>query len=462
MSHKPANLHPFDAWVLGLALAGQIVGNHALNVSLPNRQLAIRLTNASVEERKQIWDDHLDTLDPEEADAWIEAVAAVNPNESAPAEDDSWGQPFAFKLPPVEPFPVDVYPVLVRRLIEQGAIAVGCPPDFFAMPVLVVAGAAIGRSMSLLLKDDYFASGSIYAISIGLAGDGKSPALGKVVKPLDRIDQGYLDEWRTEMTEYEERLGEFETASRSTRFSRSATRQAMKGAGRRKRSDADDFDSQDDSSDGTQDEQSSSSEALDLGPVKPEKPTLQRNVVRDTTTEALDVIMSENPRGLILVQDEASSLVTSMNQSRGGKGSDRQWYLSTWSGQSRTVDRKQNQDRIPIRVLDPFLCLVGGMVPANLGMLGDGQGLYDGFLDRFLFGFPAPCPRVDGGTRASHRRSPRAGNRSSSGFALCPWSSARLTLSRTSSGLLWRRSNSGGNSLTPITPSSRVPTLPNL
>ncbi len=38
---------------------------------------------------------------------WIEAVAAVNPDGPAP-EDDGWGQPLAFKLPPVEPFPLDV------------------------------------------------------------------------------------------------------------------------------------------------------------------------------------------------------------------------------------------------------------------------------------------------------------------------------------------------------------------
>src|SRR5262249_6974577 len=85
---------------------------------------------------------------------------------------------------------------------------------------------------------------------------------------------------------------------------------------------------------------------------------------------------------------------TAMNQYRGGRGSDRQFFLTTWSGQAHVVDRKGTQDDGPIRVPHPFLGIVGGMVPDMIGELCDGKGRHDGFLDRFLFAYPDPVPKT--------------------------------------------------------------------
>ena len=62
---------------------------------------------------------------------------------------------------PVEPFPVDVFPARVADFVRAASESIGCPADFVALPVLVVAGAAIGRSAALRLKPDYFASAPI-------------------------------------------------------------------------------------------------------------------------------------------------------------------------------------------------------------------------------------------------------------------------------------------------------------
>jgi hypothetical protein len=379
----------FDAWVLAKALAGHTLNGEVSKVTEANRPIAERLATAPIEERKSVWDAHLATLEDERADELSVAVARSDPNDLPPATDDDWDEPFAFRLPPVEPFPLDVYPVQVGFLIEQGAVAVGCSPDFLAMPVLAVASAAIGRSAALKLKDGYVASASVYIVNISVAGDGKSPALKAVVKPLEHIDQCYDAEFRKEMIEYEKRLAEYEAENRFDRSSRGTSKNS---ASRRQRGSHGKQEDLDDSSDSSNDKPSGSSVVVELGLSKPERPTLRRTVVRDITIEALDAVLAENPRGVIQVVDEASSLVTSMNQYRGGKGSDRQSYLSIWSSEPRTLDRKSNQDRVPIRISHPFLSIVGGLVPANVGMLGEGRN--DGFLDRFLFAYPDPVPKA--------------------------------------------------------------------
>jgi hypothetical protein len=122
-------------------------------------------------------------------------------------------------------------------------------------------------------------------------------------------------------------------------------------------------------------------------PEEPEAPTMSRSVASDTIVEALVSILEDNPRGLLLHKDELTGWVRSMDQYKGGKGSDRQHWLSFWSGDEVVVDRKSRQGE-PIIVAKPFVSLFGGVQPAMLGELGGGAE--DGLMDRFLFCYPAP------------------------------------------------------------------------
>ncbi len=354
-----------DAWFFAKAIAGHTLVVEDRLISASNRSLARRMAETPAEGREQLWDEHLSTLAEPEAEAWTEAVAAVNPSDPPP-EDETWGQPLAFKLPPVEPFPLEIYPAPVAQLVRHGARSIGCPPDFLAMAVLPVAGAAIGRSASLLLKNRYFASASIYAACVGLPGDGKSPAVSVVASPMRQIDAANFAQWQEDKLTFEADKEAYEAAAKSAKWARKYAEP---------------------------DEEGGEPEPPDL-PPKPSPPVMERCLVGDITVEAMDAIMEQNPRGLLQVLDEASSLMTSMNQYRGGKGSDRQWYMSTWSGEPRTVDRKGNADNVPIRVPHPLLGIVGGIVPDMVGSFCDERGRHDGFIDRFLFAYPDPVPKT--------------------------------------------------------------------
>jgi putative DNA primase/helicase len=60
----------------------------------------------------------------------------------------------------------------------------------------------------------------------------------------------------------------------------------------------------------------------------PDTPDMARTLVGDTTVEALADIMDKNPRGVLINRDELAGWVRGLDQYKGGKGNDRQFYLS--------------------------------------------------------------------------------------------------------------------------------------
>ena len=93
----------------------------------------------------------------------------------------------------------------------------------------------------------------------------------------------------------------------------------------------------------------------------------------------------DNPRGLLLAKDELTGWVAAMNQYRGGRGTDRQRFLSIWSGSPIEVDRKSSGED-SLLIPHPFVSVVGGLPPSQVCKLNQGkddQG--DGFIERILF-----------------------------------------------------------------------------
>jgi hypothetical protein len=70
-----------------------------------------------------------------------------------------------------------------------------------------------------------------------------------------------------------------------------------------------------------------------------------------------------------------------MDQYRGGKGADRQQYLSLWSGQAIKADRKTGES---VYARHPVACVVGGIQPDLAGDLHDAAQRRDGFVERIL------------------------------------------------------------------------------
>jgi hypothetical protein len=129
------------------------------------------------------------------------------------------------------------------------------------------------------------------------------------------------------------------------------------------------------------------------------KPIPDRIVTSDITVESLGVLLHENPRGLTMIRPELSALFAGMNQYKaGGKGNDRQFFLSLWDGEVLAVDRKSFRDGMPLYIMDPFVALVGSIQPDLLTSMRERTGQNavadDGLLDRFLLSYPADLPVI--------------------------------------------------------------------
>ena len=127
--------------------------------------------------------------------------------------------------------------------------------------------------------------------------------------------------------------------------------------------------------------QRDATKAFETGAV----PALSHTWIQDATTEAVGGILKDQPRGVFLIQDELVSWVLGNDQYRGGKGSDRQKWLSMWSSMPTKIDRVGGGSKPIDR---PFLCALGGVQPDKLSAFVDAKGAQDGFVDRILFAWP--------------------------------------------------------------------------
>src|SRR5581483_10249267 len=103
-------------------------------------------------------------------------------------------------------------------------------------------------------------------------------------------------------------------------------------------------------------------------------------------------VLKDNPKGVLLHRDELVGWVRSMDQYKGGKGGDRQFYLSAWSREPIHHLRKGEYDDGPVHVAAPFLGVLGGMPTDQLHQLISRETEGDGFLDRMLFVHPDEVP----------------------------------------------------------------------
>jgi hypothetical protein len=229
---------------------------------------------------------------------------------------------------PVTPFPIEVLPPVVQRYVAEAAASLPCPPEFVAVPLLVCAGAAIGRSVSIQLKLAYQEHPVLFAAIIGEPGAKKSPALSFARKPLDVLQEEAMERFRQERRG----LSEEERAAQE----------------------------------------------LDLQP--------DHLYTTDPTMEAV-AKMAATSQGLVLCKDELVAWTRACDMYRAGKGTDRQSWLSLWTSSPLKVDRKGADS---LHVPYPRVSVVGAIQPDMVGALADESRRQEGFMERILWAWPQP------------------------------------------------------------------------
>lgn len=121
-------------------------------------------------------------------------------------------------------------------------------------------------------------------------------------------------------------------------------------------------------------------------------------------------ILRDNPRGLLLARDELSGWLSSFDRYAGAKGrssADAAHWLSMYSGESLTVDRRTGDERT-IHVPSAYLSICGGIQPGTLQRAIGSEHRENGLLARFLLA--QPPSRVQRWTESSIDQRLRAAN----------------------------------------------------
>jgi len=160
------------------------------------------------------------------------------------------------------PFPVHCLPRIVAEFVEAHSVALSKDPVFVALPALVVLAGAIGRSRRFEIdQTGWVTQAVLWGLLVSPPTSGKSVGLNKAADPLSDLDDEWQAQNKERELEYQKELAEWE-----------------------KKENKD-------------------------GEPKPQPPKKRRLVVQDFTLECIVPILEDNPAGLILVEDEFSTIM---------------------------------------------------------------------------------------------------------------------------------------------------------
>ncbi|MBN9520298.1 DUF3987 domain-containing protein, partial [bacterium] len=286
---------------------------------------------------------------------------------AAPAGPKTGGARPAAPLPPYAPFPTHLLPPAVRDYVAATAAAMNCDPAYSALPVLAALGAAIGASHAASPKKRWKEPPYIWAVAIGRSGATKSPPYRDVEDLAEDVNDRLDREYRLAAAAYDADLEAWQAAKR---------------------------------------------EARDGGPApgpRPEPPVRRAFLKGDVTIEALVGALRDNPRGLLIGQDELAAWIGSFVKYAGKAGATDlpRWLQLHHAGTVNYTRKTGDPDTRVVRVRGVGLSVTGTIQPGILARVLTDEFRASGFLARLLVAMPAWRKRmwteaeVDEPTRAA-------------------------------------------------------------
>lgn len=232
-------------------------------------------------------------------------------------------------------FPVEVFPPLFQELINECSKSLNFPNDYTGTAIISAVSTAIGKSAKMKVKAGWYEFAAFYIAIIGNAGANKSHPLDLAFKPFEDIDRGMINIFKEELKHY----------------------QAYQALNKKDKKDE----------------------------PEPPVPILVKTVLHNFTPEILCQRLTDNERGCTVVSEELATFLDGMNNY--SKGDQSSVYLSFWSNKPTSIDRVSKP--VPLWLPQPFLNIIGSLQPRVLPKLFPSGKTDNGFLQRFLFAFPA-------------------------------------------------------------------------
>lgn len=277
---------------------------------------------------------------------------------------EEWNAPTQLPegLPPVASLEADMLPEPLRDWLLDIAERMQIPVDFSAAAVIVVLGSLIGRRLGIYPKkcDDWLVVPNGWGMIVGRPGIMKSPAIGEVMKPLNRLAAA-----STKM--HNSALERYNLLIMAAKAEKDVLQENLKKAAKQGKDGLDNL--------------LANSSKIET----PSPPTERRFKTEDCTIEKIGELLNQNHNGLLVHRDELSGWLRSLEKD--GREGDRAFFLESWNGIGNfTVDRIT---RGTLHIPALCLSLLGGIQPgllesyvyqATRGGAGD-----DGLLQRFQF-----------------------------------------------------------------------------
>ena len=253
---------------------------------------------------------------------------------SAGQEPPPWPAPRALSgaLAPVGPFEPELLPESLRALVVDVAERLQVPLDYPAAAVLVMLAGALGRR-ALIHPQRYdhhwTVIPNLWGAIVGRSGVMKSAVLRAVLRPLRRRQALALTVYECEREAYQCQLQKEAAQKRMRRVSRAVATQE---------------------------------EGACWEPQPPPSPVCTRYVINEATIEKLQVILKENPQGVLYLRDELSGWWAQLEQR--GRQPERAFVLETWDGDGDFTFDRVGRGTVYARHL--CLSVFGGLQPARL------------------------------------------------------------------------------------------------
>ncbi len=266
-------------------------------------------------------------------------------------------KPIEAALPPVAKFEAEMLPSVLSAYVLDVAERQQSPADFVAVSALCGLASLAGNRVRMRPKTmgDWEIAPNLWGALIGRPSSMKTPTQAAALAPVYELQDDMRRAWERDC-----RNDELDAtiAALSAKDAKKKAAKALQGGDRE-----------------------AAREYLTAQSDKEDETPCPRLIVADSTFEKLGELLSENPRGLLLVRDELPGLLARLERTE--FQSERAFYLEAYNGLSPYVF-----DRIgrgTIHVPHSTLSLVGGIQPSRIAPIvrvalnGSGD---DGLLQR--------------------------------------------------------------------------------
>src|SRR5262249_37448594 len=121
------------------------------------------------------------------------------------------------RIDPYQDFPVQSLPEPFAAYAVEAAASLGCDPAFLALPLLAVGGSAVGNTRVIRLKRGWEEPSVFWSALVSDSGTLKSPAHGRAVGRLYRIQKRLFQEYREKRAAYQNELQEYQEKKRKAK-----------------------------------------------------------------------------------------------------------------------------------------------------------------------------------------------------------------------------------------------------